>query len=94
MMMPVDLSTARRIVGERWGLGRPLSYAETARALRMAGASGGDTVRLWERNPSKMTGPASVALFYMIIDGMPPPRPLSEIVARRGRPVDTDRDSA
>lgn len=87
MIPPVmDLATARHILGERWGLGRPLSYSETARALRLAGASGGDTIRLWERDPSRMTGPASVAIAYMLLDGMGPPRPLSEIVTKRGRP--------
>lgn len=77
----IDVKEARERIGLLMGLGRPLSYRETARMLRMAPASGGDTVRKWEAEGT-ITGPASVAL-EMVLAGATPPT-ASDILVPRG----------
>lgn len=78
----IDVKEARERIGTLMGLGRPISYRETARMLRMAPASGSHTVRKWEADGS-ITGPASVAL-EVIMGGAIPPT-VDEMFVPRGR---------
>lgn len=87
MKPQIDIHEARGVLGDRWGLGRPLSYAELARALAMAG-SGGDTVRSWEDGSREITGPAAVAIGLMLDGGIP--RTIEQIV-RPGYPRPGER---
>lgn len=82
LMSGDQLRDARRTLGEMWGLGRPLHYSELGRALRLQGRDPGSTVRDWETRDA-ITGPASVAIEYML-DGHPPRDPIHLIVTRRG----------
>jgi len=79
-MTGAEIYAARRTLGEMWGVGRPLSYLEVARALRLRtdGRQPGDAVRKWERGEGP-TGPASVAIEMMLAGAMPPD-PLEEIL--------------
>lgn len=70
-----EFKAARIALGERWGLGRMLTLAETARILRLAG---GDAARDMARR-AEITGPAS-ALMTLYLRGVEPPD---------GRPVGT-----
>jgi DNA-binding transcriptional regulator YiaG len=54
---PADIKSARKALG--------LSQAGLAERLRM-GANGGRTVRRWELGEVPITGPASVAIEYML----------------------------
>jgi len=57
---PDDVRTARKRLG--------LTQAELAARLRLAPATGKDTVRSWESGKRPITGPAQVALEYMLRD--------------------------
>lgn len=80
-----QLRDARRTLGERWGLGRPLMMSEMGQLLRLHGRDLGNTIRDWER--SAPTGPASVAVEMMLAGAEPPD--LKEVV-RRYRPTGQD----
>jgi DNA (cytosine-5)-methyltransferase 1 len=54
---PAEVTAARKRLG--------LSQAELAERLRM-GANGERTVRRWETGETPITGPASLALEYML----------------------------
>lgn len=62
-----ELRAARRVIGERLGLSRPLTMAELGRALRLKGADPGATIRDWETR-DQVSGPVSVAVSYMLGD--------------------------
>lgn len=57
---PDQVRNARRQLG--------LTQAELAERLRLAPATGKDTVRSWESGKRPITGPAQVALEYMLRD--------------------------
>lgn len=89
-MTPSELRDARRLLGEAWGLGRPLAEPELARALQLKKGGGGETVRKWEQRDGP-TGPAAAAI-QAWLDGaagrpVAPRVPLDQIVTPRGRPV-------
>lgn len=56
-MTPTELKAARQFLG--------LSQAELAEALRM-GPNGERQVRRWEKGETPVSGPASVAIGYMV----------------------------
>lgn len=71
-MTPEEVRSARRILGEMWGMGRPLHAAELARALRLTGRDPGLAVIRWERGEPRISGPAMTAVRAML-DGWRPP---------------------
>lgn len=80
-MTPADLRSARAILGEMWGLGRPLHYSELGRALQLRHSKPGISVRNWEQGDGP-TGPASAAIEAWL-DGARPRTPMADIVTRR-----------
>lgn len=66
-----EFRDARRSLGERWGLGRPLHAAEMGRLLGLkAQRDPGEQVLKWER--TEPTGPASIAVELMLATGRKP----------------------
>ena len=65
-MTPKQMRDARAILGQMWGLNRPLHMAEMGRALRLQGRDPGASVRDWERGATPISGPVSVAIEAML----------------------------
>lgn len=59
-MTPDDVREARQRLG--------ITQAELAVRLRLAPATGKDTVRSWESGKRPITGPAQVAIEYMLLE--------------------------
>jgi hypothetical protein len=66
----IDVAEAREKIGRLWGLDRPITKAELARALRLSDNHGGDYIGRVEKGAS-MSGPACVAIQAMM-DGWRP----------------------
>jgi hypothetical protein len=66
-----ELHKAREILGQRWGLGRPLKMSELGRALRLAGRDPGESIRDYESGKTPISGPISVAVEGWLDGGMP-----------------------
>lgn len=64
-MMGNDLREARKILGEMWGLGRPLHLSEMGRALQLQGRDPGAAIREMERRV-QVSGPVAIAVTYMM----------------------------
>lgn len=60
-----ELRAARRIIGERLGLGRPLHMSELGRALKLKGRDPGASIRDMEAR-DEVTGPVETAVRYML----------------------------
>ena len=58
----VDLVEVRRQLGEAWGLGRPISRVELARALKLSAKNGGQYVGRLEKTDKPLYGPIEVAI--------------------------------
>lgn len=71
-MSPDNLYEARRVLGEMWGLGRPLKASELGRALRLGGRDPGESIRDYERGKTRISGPMSVAVEMMLAGAKPP----------------------
>lgn len=71
-MSPDEIRKAREILGERWGLGRPLYTSEVGQALRMAPGNINKLVLDWESGAAKPSGPVTVALAMMLAGAEPP----------------------
>ena len=67
-----ELNAARGKLGELWGLGRPLKMSEMGRALRLGGRDPGESIRDYEREKTKISGPMSVAVEMMLAGALPP----------------------
>jgi hypothetical protein len=67
-----QLREARGTLGQMWGLDRPVSMAEMGRALRLGGRDPGESIRDYERETTRISGPMSVAIQLMLA-GAPPP---------------------
>jgi len=65
-MTPEQLRDARAVLGQMWGLDRPLKCAELGRALRLAGRDPGRSILDYERGATKITGPLAVAIEAML----------------------------
>lgn len=65
-MTPAQLRDARAVLGQIWGLGRPLRMSELGRALRLQGRDPGASVRDWERGHTPISGPVSIAVEAML----------------------------
>lgn len=70
-LKPLNIGKARVQLGEIWGLNRPLTKLELARALGLSPVYGGDHVAKWEKGVSPVSGTAEVAL-RMMLDGARP----------------------
>jgi hypothetical protein len=67
-----ELRLARGALGHAWGLGRPLTMAEMGSVLRLGGNDPGASIRDYEREKTRISGPMSVAIDLMLA-GAPPP---------------------
>lgn len=67
-----QLRDARGVLGQMWGLGRPLHMSELGRALRLSGADPGQSIRDYERGATRISGPVSVAIDMMLSGALPP----------------------
>ena len=81
MMAPSDIWEARKELGELWGLGRPITWAELGRALRLAGHDPSQSVRDYERGKTTISGPVSVCIELFLL-GCIPPDGLGEVIER------------
>ena len=71
-MTPERLRFAREHLGPKWGLSRPLHYAELGRALRLGGRDPGRLISGYERGSVAIPGPLSVAVDMMMAGALPP----------------------
>lgn len=82
------IARARRELGLRYGLGRPLRKTELARLVGLeAGRHGGDFIGRLEKGKATLSGPVWVVL-RMLLDGHPSPRQAEAMRSRyanRGR---------
>lgn len=67
-----EIARARVYLGQRWGLGRPLSPLEMARSLGLSPTNGDDHVRNMENGKSKVSGSIAI-LVKLYLDGIKPP---------------------
>ena len=75
MMTGDDVKAARVRLGEIWGVGRPLSPIELARALGLSPTNGNDHVLNMEKGKSKVSGPIELLIeFYLSEKVFPPDR--------------------
>lgn len=65
---PLDFAKVRETLGEMWGLGRPLTKQELARALKLAS---GDQIGKLEKGKSDPSGPLEVATRMMLAGAVP-----------------------
>lgn len=76
VLLGMPVAEARDKLGHAWGLERPLTRAEIARALGLSPKWGGSFISKLElppeRNPPGLAGPTAVAL-RMMLDGARPP---------------------
>jgi hypothetical protein len=72
-MTPKEVRDSRETLGRKWGLGRPLRAAELARLLGLRGRHAGASVLAWEDGRETVSGPASLAIWYMIHSHQLPP---------------------
>jgi hypothetical protein len=66
------ITTAREKLGDLWGLGRPLTRAELARALKLSPRYGGSHISKLEDGKSALSGPIEVAVEMMLAGAVPP----------------------
>lgn len=72
-MTGTELRKARARLGELWGMDRPVNAAELGRALRMAPADPGASIRAYERGiTARVPGPVAVAVEMMLRGSLPP----------------------
>lgn len=76
-----EMKQARVDLGRRW-FGRPLHQAELGRALRLAAADPGQSIRKYEDGKTPISGPIEVAV-TMMLGGALPPDPLDRIKTHR-----------
>lgn len=65
-MTGAELESARRRLGEAWGLKRPIKASELGRLLRLAGRDPGARVRGWETGAVPVPDPVQVAVLLML----------------------------
>lgn len=72
MKMTADeLRHAREVLGERWGLGRPLQCKELGKVLRLKGRDVGRSPCNWEAGLTRPPGP-SILCIELMLDGARP----------------------
>lgn len=69
---------ARERLGRSWGLGRSLTRAELARALKLSDVHGGSHISKLEADTATLSGPVRVAIELMLDGGVP--RHMGDIV--------------
>lgn len=77
---PLNVAAARTTLGRKWGLNRPLSRAELARALGLSPTYGGSHISKLENktNPATLSGPIK-GLIEAYLDGYRP-RHMDDVV--------------
>lgn len=73
-----EITAARYKLGAKWGLDRPLTALEMARALGLSPTNGDDHVTNMEGGRSKVSGPIAI-LVRLYLDGAEPP-PECEVI--------------
>lgn len=68
-----EILAARYALGEKWGLGRPLTPLEMARAVGLSPTNGDDHVTNMEADRSKVSGPIAILVKLYIAGVEPPP---------------------
>lgn len=81
-LYPAELEAARRTLGERWDLGRPVSVMEMA---SMLGIAQKDSYLKMESDPSKVTGPVSTAVRAFLRGYRPPNAPATDPAVKSAR---------
>lgn len=71
MLTADELRDLRIILGERWGLGRPLQFKELGMVLRLRGRDVGRSPALWEAGSHLPNGPTMLALELLLDGGKP-----------------------
>lgn len=66
-----EMESARAVLGDLWGYGRPLHMRELAKALRLAGPKPSDTIREYERG-KPISGPIAVCIEMWLAGATPP----------------------
>jgi hypothetical protein len=67
----INIEKARREIGELWGLSRPITKEEMARALRLSPKHGGSHISKLEKGTATMTGPIA-GFLEALLDGYTP----------------------
>lgn len=71
-MSGLDISESRVRLGQVWGLGRPITKRELARALMLSDKYGDEHVAKMENGKSAVSGPIEVAVRMMLAGAKPP----------------------
>lgn len=77
-MSGLDITEVRVKLGEVWGLDRPITKREMARALMLSDKYGDEHVAKMENGKTTVSGPIEVAL-RMMLDGAKPPT-MSDVI--------------
>ncbi len=70
-MPPIDIAAARVKLGDVWGLDRPVTKREMARALGLSDKYGDEHVAKMEKGKTAVSGPIEVALRMMLAGAKP-----------------------
>lgn len=65
------VENARERLGRAWGLGRQLTRAEMARALKLSDKHGGSHISKLESDSATLSGPVRTAIELMLDGGVP-----------------------
>jgi hypothetical protein len=57
-----EMRAARKTLGAMWGLGRPLTFEEMGRVLRLGGVRPDQSVRRYENGKPAIGGPVALAM--------------------------------
>lgn len=57
-----NLEEVRRNLGQMWGMSRPITRVEFARALKLSPKNGGEYLGQLEKNSKPVSGPMAVAI--------------------------------
>jgi hypothetical protein len=69
---PLDIADVRVRLGVVWGLDRPVTKRELARALHLSDKYGDEHVAKMENHKTAISGPIEVALRMMLAGARPP----------------------
>jgi hypothetical protein len=69
---PLDIGDVRVRLGAVWGLDRPVTKRELARALALSDKYGDEHVAKMENHKTAVSGPIDVALRMMLAGAKPP----------------------
>jgi hypothetical protein len=70
-MSDLDIVQVRKDLGEKWGLGRPITKQELGRALALSPKYGGEHIAKIEAGKTTVSGPVEVAIRMMLKGAKP-----------------------